>query len=535
VDSVEKVELADNAENVCIDQKMQTQILNTTFIQSQDVIDYTWCLKVPPRCRTYRTKLVTRWREENVTRVVNVRSCCPGYESDGQGYCKATCAESCGDHGTCAEPNVCRCNPGWSGDKCETTGCPGGNWGEHCKNSCPCQNGGRCEPYTGQCLCSPGWKGIHCQTSCGQDSYGLDCSHKCKCQAGQRCHHVSGECLPCSEGTYGMRCAQKCQCSQNGTALCLHTTGQCFCTPNYYGNSCELHCPFGYVDETCHTKPIPDQICVCPTDQMICDHSKGCLCKEGGDCGGGQRLLDLTKAIPLQEENENSNHGATVAIVLSVLSLAFISIVAIAFYYRRRLKRMKTDLQNRSVYYVENSILDPGRHQHHDVIITDRDPLDEDRAMGNDPAIAMANHIANNLPNNTMTNNVVKHEKNVNIDRFKLGLHENDSDHCRSSPMLSGACALPEEQNRCAESIEDPDEILEVEPLETKNFDINVFSEESPSKVKNNFVLERQEKIHKPNVDLVFNRNDLAKDDHDDDKLDEDEIAIAKMTSYLKH
>ena len=79
------------------------------------------------------------------------------------------------------------------------------------------------------------------------------------------------------------------------------------------------------MDETCHTKPIPDQICVCPTDQMICDHSKGCLCKEGGDCGGGQRLLDLTKAIPLQEENENSNHGATVAIVLSVLSLGMIS------------------------------------------------------------------------------------------------------------------------------------------------------------------------------------------------------------------
>ena len=35
VESEEKVELADNAENVCIDQKMQTQILNTTFIQSQ--------------------------------------------------------------------------------------------------------------------------------------------------------------------------------------------------------------------------------------------------------------------------------------------------------------------------------------------------------------------------------------------------------------------------------------------------------------------------------------------------------------------
>ena len=92
------------------------------------------------------------------------------------------------------------------------------------------------------------------------------------------------------------------------------------------------------------------------------------------------------------------------------------------------------------------------------------------------------------------------------------------------------------QNSRCAEYVEDPDEILEVEPLETKNFDINVFSEESPSKVKNNFVLERQEKIHKPNVDLVFNRNDLAKDDHDEEnKLDEDEIAIAKMTSYLKN
>ena len=61
-------------------------------------------------------------------------------------------------------------------------------------------------------------------------------AHQCNCQVGQRCHHVSGECIPCSEGTYGMRCAQKCECSENGTALCLQTTGQCFCHPNFYGN-----------------------------------------------------------------------------------------------------------------------------------------------------------------------------------------------------------------------------------------------------------------------------------------------------------
>ena len=35
-DLIEKsVELAENAENVCIDQKVQNQIINTTFIQTQ--------------------------------------------------------------------------------------------------------------------------------------------------------------------------------------------------------------------------------------------------------------------------------------------------------------------------------------------------------------------------------------------------------------------------------------------------------------------------------------------------------------------
>ena len=85
----------------------------------------TWCFKVPPRCRVYKDKLVTRWREENVTRVVNVRSCCPGFEPDGQGQCQAICEKSCGIHGKCVEPNVCRCNPGFSGAKCDIAGCPG--------------------------------------------------------------------------------------------------------------------------------------------------------------------------------------------------------------------------------------------------------------------------------------------------------------------------------------------------------------------------------------------------------------------------
>ena len=104
--------------------------------------------------------------------------------------------------------------------------------------------------------------------------------------------------------------------------------------------------------------------------------------------------------------------------------------------------------------YILFLFIDPARHhQHHDVVITDRDPLDDDLAIQSDPAIAMANHIANNLPNNAhaITNNV-KHEKNVNIDRFKLGndnmpsnfdqdfSNTNAVGDCSSSSR--GACAL---------------------------------------------------------------------------------------------
>ena len=78
-----------------------------------------------------------------------------------------------------------------------------------------------------------------------------------------------------SLGTFGAQCANQCQCSTNGTALCLHTTGQCFCSPNWYGNTCELNCPFGYVDDVCHTSPVDPDVCICSSDQMICDHIKG--------------------------------------------------------------------------------------------------------------------------------------------------------------------------------------------------------------------------------------------------------------------
>ena len=81
---------------------------------------------------------------------------------------------------------------------------------------------------------------------------------------------------------------------------------------------------------------------------MTCDHIKGCICKENGDCGGGQRLLDLTRAAPLDQDSEyQMSHSSTVAIVLSVLFLTLATVILIVIYYRRRMKRMKQDLANR--------------------------------------------------------------------------------------------------------------------------------------------------------------------------------------------
>lgn len=525
----EPPELDLSAENVCIEQVNKTNTLNITYIQQKDVRVYTWCVRIPPRCPKFVTKLVTKWRTENVTRVVNKPHCCKGFKHDGEGHCQAICKVPCGTHGTCVQPDICECEPGFSGELCDVVGCPGGNWGPNCGHTCPCLNGGRCEPHTGRCMCPPGFTGVHCQEKCSGNSYGLECSQECTCGLAQRCHHVTGECLPCQPGTFGVGCANQCQCSHNGTAVCLSSNGQCYCKPNYYGNKCEQHCPFGYLDEVCHKSPIPGSICLCTSDQMECDEKVGCVCRNDGDCEGGQRLLlDLAAALPASSPDVTEaglSHSGTVAVVIAVLILAIVTATLIVVYYRRRMKRLQKDLNNRSVYYVENSILDPGRH-HHDLVVTNGDPLQDD----NDDHVAPG---AQALPNNAAIATTVRLEKNVNIDRFKLGTtgaEDNDEEAAAAADQCGG----------CAE-----ESAFEEETMVKLPVDVNVFCEdESPSKSKNNFLLDNNRKINKANVDLVFHRNDLRQssatnetneieEDNDDDDQVEDEVTIAKMTTYL--
>jgi hypothetical protein len=48
---------------------------------------------------------------------------------------------------------------------------------------------------------------------------------------------VTGECTPCPAGTYGPACSLNCECEEEGTALCYHGNGNCFCKPNFYGRT----------------------------------------------------------------------------------------------------------------------------------------------------------------------------------------------------------------------------------------------------------------------------------------------------------
>ena len=58
--------------------------------------------------------MVTRWKPSNISRIVNMQRCCSGYQEVNQ-KCQAVCSVPC-KRGTCAEPNVCSCEPGWSGE-----------------------------------------------------------------------------------------------------------------------------------------------------------------------------------------------------------------------------------------------------------------------------------------------------------------------------------------------------------------------------------------------------------------------------------
>ena len=123
--------------------------------------------------------------------------------------------------------------------------------------------------------CTPGYTGVKCEEKCSEGSWGSNCIETCSCSKGTTCHHVTGECLPCAPGLWGEGCKEKCRwanllkvfllqlfsmllqddllgafcwnfwydyqkiatcsrCDEEGTELCGHTDGRCFCKGNRF-------------------------------------------------------------------------------------------------------------------------------------------------------------------------------------------------------------------------------------------------------------------------------------------------------------
>ena len=89
----------------------------------------------------------------------------------------------------------------------------------------------------------------------------------------------------------------------------------------------------------------------------------------------------------------------------------------------------------------------------------------------------------------------------------KIFFHFSSTDQHYAEPSSSsglGACAVQDSSED--EDVPEPDL-----PAIKKVVDVNVFEDElSPSKEKNNCLLDNSRKINKANVDLVFHRNNLA-------------------------
>lgn len=62
--------------------------------------------------------------------------------------------------------------------------CSVGTYGTGCMKTCRCKNNGKCYHTNGMCLCEPGYTGETCETRlCPEGYYGLKCDKKCPCDA----------------------------------------------------------------------------------------------------------------------------------------------------------------------------------------------------------------------------------------------------------------------------------------------------------------------------------------------------------------
>ena len=247
------------------------------------------------------------------------------------------------------------------------------------------------------------------------------------------------------------------------------------------------------------------------------------MCKDGFDCEGGTQIIDFASLRGSSADGDSNSHTQSIAIVAVVLILAVVVTVLLVVYYRRRLNRVEKDLQNRSVLYIENSVLTPDMQaRKHDMVIRNVDPYDHissNRIQNN--TMEMATSGAAAVSESPAVDGAMavtpKPEKNVNIDRFKLGEGEGEAPAAAAAVAdepagdEDGASALPTAKAKAKVILDDEeDEAAAAEAAyrdKAAAFDINLYEEYSPSKEKNNTKLADlyKKQLNKENVNVVIN------------------------------
>ncbi|XP_070697546.1 protein delta homolog 2 [Pempheris klunzingeri] len=246
----------------------------------------------------------------------------------------------------CDESGVCRCDPGWDGERCDLCvpmpGCLHGScqqpwqcscepgWGGRfcdkdlsvCSERPPCQNGATCVMGDGgeyTCLCPDGFHGRDCQLKAGpchqrrspckngglcEDADGFAADLSCRCLAGftgLRCEADVDDCLmrPCANG-----------------ATCLDGVNRfsCVCPTGFTGRFCTVNL------DDCASRP-------CLNAGRCLDRARGfhCICLPGftgvtcetgrttlgwGGGGGGVRPHLTTRDKTQRSSSGNSSrHG----------------------------------------------------------------------------------------------------------------------------------------------------------------------------------------------------------------------------------
>lgn len=254
-----------------------------------------------------------------------------------------TCTLQCFNGGSCflnarRQPK-CRCQPRYTGDKCELDQC----W-EYCHNGGTCAASPSGMPT---CRCPTGFTGPKCtaQVCAGY------CSNNSTCTVNQG-NQPQCRCLP---GFLGDRCQyRQCSgfCENFGTCqMAADGSRQCRCTVYFEGPRCEVNKCSRCLQGACVVnKQTGDVTCNC-TDGRVAPSCLTCIdhCSNGGSCTMNSKMMPECQCPPhmtgprCEEQvvsQQQPGHMASILIPLLLLLLLLL-VAGVVFWYKRRVRGAK--------------------------------------------------------------------------------------------------------------------------------------------------------------------------------------------------